>query len=385
MAYDPPPGTIVDEVKRRFGAFVLSRVNPDAHRRDELGEPISRELLRDAAALGAFGYVMPRDVGGEGRDTFSWGVVLETLGQLSADGSFPLLVSLLPSIGMALYELEREDLRERYVRPLVRGERFGAWSYTEGADPFSFRSRARPRDDGYVLNGQKWLITGGAIADFFIVYLGSDSGDLKVFLVERDDPGVEIIPEPALGVRASGLASLRMTDVVVGKERVLLAGDGISHAQAYLNKRRALIACPVVGAMRSLLGVVIDQLSTTERYGMPLTAFTNVVSTVGEMSALLETSRTLLYFSLDRLRWEGSNPQWDPQVSLAKYAISRNATVFASRAMHIVGTQGYLRGVFERFLRDANSLIVGAGTQDSLQISLGSHLQATATRPERSS
>ncbi len=381
MAYDPAPGSVIDEIKRRFGALVLTRVNPGAERRDAEGTPIPRELIREAARLGAIGYSLPTDVGGEGRDLFSWGIALEALGQLSEDGSFPLLVSLAPSIATTLHELDRDDLKERYVRPLVRGDLIGAWSYTEGADPFSFKSRARPKDGGYVLTGKKWLITGGALADFFLVYLGTDKGDLQMFLIERNDRGVVVKEEASLGVRASGLASLELHDVHVPKERILVASDGISHAQQYLNKRRALLACPIVGAMRSLLGHAIDQISTVERYGMPLIAFTNVAAAIGEMYALLETSRTLLYVSIDRLRWAGTDPKWDPQVSLAKYSIARNAVAFAEQAMHIVGTSGYKRGPYERFLRDASSLIVGAGTQDSLKIGLGGQLLQDIHKP----
>lgn len=374
MPFLPPPGEVADEARRRFGAFVATQVNPGTERRDERCEPIPRRLIEMAGDLGMIGYSMPVDVGGEGRDLFSWGVTLEQLGLMCTDGSFALLVSLYPSIAKTLIELKRPELIERYVKPMVRGRCLGAWSYTERSDAFSFQSRANPVPGGFVLTGEKLLITGGALADILLVYVGDGTGDLQLFLVERGDPGVEVTPEATLGVRASALASLKMNEVFVPEDRLLWKTDGLSHAQAYLNQRRALLVCPILGGMRAVLGACVEHLETMVRYGQPLTAFPNVRATLGRLYLSIESTRTILYRALDRLRWEGTDPRWDPQISLAKYVVANEAIALGQTILRLAGTVGYKRGPYERFVRDALSLIAGAGTQDSLEIGLGSQL-----------
>jgi alkylation response protein AidB-like acyl-CoA dehydrogenase len=370
----PQSTAVAEEVERRFGSLISDRVNPGAAERDHAGVAVPRALLEEAGALGLLGYSLPGAIGGEGRDVCQWGLALEALGRRCLDGSFALLASLCPSIAATLHDLGREDLDQLYVRPMVQGSCLGAWSYTENADPFSFRSLATRSGSGWVLEGDKKLITGGSLADVFIVYVGNGAGDLMVFLVRRDDPGVAVRAEPTLGVRAAGLASLSMDGVRLGAERLLVGSDGLGHAQRYLNKRRALLVCPMLGAMRAALDGCIAQLGATERHGAPLSAISSVRSRVGRMAAGVEACRATLYRALASMRDAPPGETLDATSALAKYLITREAVAMGEGLLRLMGTDGYLEGPWERFLRDSLSLVAGGGTQDLLEVTLGAEL-----------
>lgn len=367
----PPTNPIAVEVRQRFGSFIETRVNTGAAERDAIGAPIDRDLLVEAARIGMLSFGLPREVGGEGRDAASVGYLLEEIGALSEDNSFNLLAGLFPSVADAIAAVGREDLVERYVRPIAAGRMFASFCYSEGADPFSFRSTVRKTDRGLLLNGKKELVSGAMMADLFVVYVTQAPGDLAVVLVERTDPGVSVVPEPVLGVRSAGLASLVLRDVEVPRDRMIVPVDGLSHAQAYLNGRRLGVTCVVAGGMRRMLAEAASHVRHTSRYGQPLAEFDNIRAFLGRGYASVEVSRMMLHRALDRLAWEGFDPRWDSQITLAKYFVSEQAIELARSILRVVGTAGYKRGPYERYMRDVLSLTAAAGTQDLLEVNLG--------------
>ena len=360
------------EVKRRFGAFLDERVTPHAADRDARGSPLPRELLRDAATIGLLTYSLPKQVGGGGADDYDWGLVLEHVGYFCDDSSLTLLLGLFSAVANTLYETGREDLIERYVAPFVRGERLVSFAYSEGADPFSLRSTVRMGDGECILDGDKHLITGGTLADAFMTYLRDERDDVQVILVERDDPGVEVILQPTMGVRAAGLARLEMHGVRVPPERVIAPVRGLSHVQRFLNRRRVLLSCGPLGRMEAILHACVDSLGDTVRYGRPLTEWPNVQAALGRMFVAVETSRQSVYRALEAMRDGRIDPAWDPVVTVAKYYTTERGLDVAESALRLLGGQAYLqRHPFERYVRDFAGMIAGAGAQDILEVDLG--------------
>ncbi len=361
-----------EQIRERYRGFIEERVNPGAVERDAAASSIPRELLREAGRLGLFRLAMSKRLGGEAIDDLRWGQVLEQLGYLSVDASFPTMLGLFVGTHQFLLGLGRTDLEERYLRPLSRGDGLISFAYTEGADPFSFRSRALEVPGGFLLHGEKHMVSGGTIADAFIVYVRDEKNDLLAFLVDRDDPGLEILPLQVAGLRALGVAALKLKDVRVGPERLLVASDGLREAQRYLNARRASVPPPMVGRMQAILEGCVESLGATIRYVRPLTDMQNVQARLGRMSVAVEISRAAVYRTLERLGRGEADELWDISISATKYFVTEQALQVAESALRLLGTRAYLRdNHFERSVRDFLAGLAAAGAQDILEVDLG--------------
>ena len=381
MAMDRPPTLfaqakqIQHEIDNRFGAFLQQCVCQDVIERDEAERPLAHHVLAEAGRLGLIGYALPHEAGGEGHSVAEWGIALEQIGTICHDLSFTLLLGLFSATAEAIYQTGRADLIEQYVRPTVRGERFVSFAYTENADAFNFQSRVQKMGKDYLLNGKKVMITGGTIADAFLTVVRDEQDDLKVVLIERDDPGVSLTPVSVMGFRSIGLAALEFEDILLGPERIVVAHDGLSCAQKFLNQRRVILSCAPLGRMKGLLQSCVTHLGQTTRYGRPLSEMQSVQSKLGQMYMQVETSRTLVYEALGRLTRGETDPYWDPFVSMTKYTVADKAIQVAQAAIGLVGGAGYTKErPFERNLRDFYGLIPGAGSQNILEADLGQYI-----------
>lgn len=373
---------IAEDVRERFAGFVREEVNPGAIERDVEGIGIPRTVLRKSAELGLLNYSIPRALGGGGADLFRWGVVLEELGYHCEDGSFPLVLSLHAAVANAIHQAASPAVAERVVAPLVRGERFACFAYSDGTDAFSFRSTAKKKGDRYLLDGDKQMVTGGLEGDVFMTYVRrEDNDDLAVFLIERDDPGVTIEPVEVSGFRAAGMARLRFEGVELSEERMLVPFDGISHAQLFLNDRRGLLVCGLLGRMRAIVEDVAVSVGQTMRYGRPLSELTSVQATLGRMHVAVETARAMAHRALHGFRHADRSSVFDPDMAVAKYYVIEQAITVATSALRVTGGCGYMRhSNYERYLRDFHGGIAGGGAQDILEVNLGAYLSSMLGR-----
>lgn len=368
-------------VEQRFGVFIRNKINPGALERDAAGKSIPAELFKEACALGMTGFGLPQEIGGAGRDVLAWGRLLEEVGYISQDSCLPFVISLRASVIKTIYRSGRADLIDRYAIPMVQGGRAPAFAYTDGTDAFSFRTTAAKTAGGYVLEGEKLFVTGGATADTFMVYARqaqSESCDLQVFLVERSDPGVEVSGVDLSGLRSAGISQLKLNSVFVRDERLLVASDGLSHVQQFLNQRRIYLACPILGRMQAILEDCIDDLSQKIRYGNSLTAMQNVQGQIGRMVIMLETSRATLYRALERQNTSDFDPYWDAIGCVAKSYVVDQSLALVQVAQRLLGGDAFMRANhYERYLRDFSGYIPGGGSQDTLMVDLG--VQAITT------
>jgi alkylation response protein AidB-like acyl-CoA dehydrogenase len=363
------------EIRHRFGAFIEERVNPGSEERDVTNTPIPRELLREAAEIGLLSLSLPKDVGGGGADLFTWCSALEEIGFLCRDTSFTATVSLYADVANTIYESGHPHLIERYVSGLARGKLFSASAYSEERDPFNFRSTAVRSAEGLVLNGWKAIVTGGVMADAFMTYFRDEAGDLCVVMVERDDPGLTVEPLVTMGLRAAGHAELTIKDVHVPLGRMVADTDGLTHVQRLLNLRRLTIPCYALGRMRALVNGALEYLSSSERYGLPVTQMKNVQAQLGRVHVSLQMCRVAVDYGLSRLREGKYDPVWDTVFSTVKYFVSQQALALGHSSLHTLGGRGYLSKYgFERYVRDAMGLVAGAGALDILEIDLGAAL-----------
>ena len=362
------------ETQRRFGRFVREWVDPGAEARDRTGEPLPRAVLEEAGRAGLTGFSLPPEVGGQGRDKFEWGIVLEEVARLSRD---PGLLSLI-DVGAGVVELlvatGRRDLVERYAIPIAAGTYVCPPAAYEGRDPFEYATIAREEAGGWRLDGGKPFIGGALLADAFLVYARDEaSGDILSFLVERGDAGVCVDRLATPGLRSMGFGSLSLAGVRLPGERVVADADALSAMNAYLRNRRLMTACAAVGHLRGLLDACILALAGRRRGGRGVLELPNVQRTVGEMYAAVHTSRAIVHRALATT----SGPRdgfFDPMATVAKEFVAEQAIRVGRAVMDLQGGEGYMsRQPWERYVRDALGLIGGQGAQELLLIQLGQH------------
>jgi alkylation response protein AidB-like acyl-CoA dehydrogenase len=367
------------QVEARWGRLLME-VNAGAADREAAGTPLPERFLTAAGAQGLLGLSLPTPVGGGGLDLLSWIMVLEEIGYRCRDSGFALILGVRVAIAGALIELGRPDLIARYVRPMVAGKLGFALAYSEDADAFAMHTTLSRAPGGFRLSGRKDFLTGGQQADVILTYARDETGDLRACLVHRDDPGVEVIPLHPVGMHTSGPAALALRDVPLPEHRIVVATDGLSHAQRLLNARRLMVAAAPLGRARDLVERSVARLRTAIRQDEPLAERPNVQAAVGRMVIAVETSRAVLYRAAERVASGQGDPLFDPLVSTAKHAAVTGVRSVLEEALHVLGGHFYYGDpYFGTCLRDFAGLVAVAGTQDLLEINLGALLAATTT------
>jgi len=255
---------------------------------------------------------------------------------------------------------------------MATGEKLGTFAYTDYGDAFDFQTRVVRKGDQFVVTGVKCLQTGGVHADVFVTYARDEKDDMRVLLVDRNDPGVRTTPVRTVGLRSAGLTRLELDGVVLDAERDLSGSDGLADAQMFLNSRRMFIVCPLVGAMRYIIETCVRHLDTVIREGRPLTEAQTVQARLGSMYAKQVTSRAILHDALDRIGRGEINEMFDPTISAAKYVITENVMNVCERAIRLTGWRGQSHELpFQLIYRSSMAALTGQTPQDLLEINLG--------------
>ena len=362
------------EARTRFGRFIHEWVNPGAEHRDRTGEPLPRKVLAEAGRLGLIGFSLPMEIGGYGRDKFEWGIVLEEVSRLCRDTGLASVIDMNGGVAELLQATGRRDLVDRYAIPMAAGSFFCSPAAYENRDPFDYLTTASEDANGWRLDGSKPFVAGAQFADAFLAYAREpESGDILAFMVERDDRGVRINPLPTMGMRSMGAGSLTMDGVHLSAERLVVGADALSTMNAYLRNRRLMTACSALGHLRALFEACIAALADRERGGHWVLEYPNVQRTVGEMYVAIQASRAVVHSAL-ATTYGPRDQFFDPMATAAKEFVGEQAIKLGLAVMNLQGGEGYMqRNPWERYMRDALSLIGGQGAQELLLIQLGQH------------
>jgi alkylation response protein AidB-like acyl-CoA dehydrogenase len=362
------------EAQRRFGPFVHEWVNPGADGRDRTGEPLPRALLGEAGRLGLAGFSLAPEVGGQGRDKFEWGIVVEEVSRISRDPGLMSVIDVNAGVAEVLIGTGRADLIERYAVPMAAGAWISPPAAYEGREPFEYATVAREVAGGWRLDGSKPFVGGAVFADAFLVYAREEeSGDILSFVVERGDEGVCVDRLHTSGLRSMGFGTVSMDRVQLPKERLVVGVDAVSAFNTYLRNRRLMTACSAVGHMRALFDACVLSLDGRQRGGRSVLELPNVQRTVGEMLTAVEASRAMVHRAL-ATTYGPRDQFFDPVSTVAKEFVAEQAIRIGLLVMDLQGGEGYMRRhPWERYMRDALGLIGGQGAQELLLIQLGQH------------
>ena len=357
---------LVRDAARRFAQAALA---PQAARRDREAV-FPREAIAEMAGLGFMGMLVPEEWGGAGADHVAYALALEEIA--AGDGSCSTIMSVHNSVAcMPILRFGSEAQKERFLRPLARGEMLGCFCLTEpqaGSDASALLTRARRDGDAWVLDGTKQFITSGSEADIAIVFAVSDPArgkkGITAFLVSTDTPGWSVARlEDKLGQRASDTAQIRLDGVRVGSEAMLGGeGEGYRVALANLEGGRIGIAAQAVGMARAAYEAALDYARSRESFGRRIVEHQAVGFRLADMATRVAAARLL---TLEAARLRDAGKPCLTEASMAKLFASEIAEQVCSDAIQIHGGYGYLRDFpVERIYRDVRVCQIYEGTSD---------------------
>ena len=280
--------------------FARERLAPTAAERDRTGET-PRGLLVEMGALGFMGMTIPEEWGGAGADTVAYVLAMEEIA--GGDGGISTIMSVNNSpVAAALYGYGSTDQKERFLKPLARGEINAAFSLTEpqaGSDASNLKTRAEKQGNKYVLNGAKQFITSGATADINLMFAVTEpaarKGGISAFIVPTDTPGYKVVrKEEKLGQRSSDTCALILEDMEVTPDLLVgQEGEGYRIALANLEAGRIGIAAQAIGMARAAYDQAVAYAKERVSFGQPLIEHQAVAFRLADMATRIEAAHQM--------------------------------------------------------------------------------------------
>lgn len=266
-----------------------------------------------------------------------------------------------------------EEQIERYVLPLLDDSRRDCYAITEAGSgsAVEIRSTARRDGDEYVLNGEKWFVTGANHADYFVFQAvlagGPHAGEDVLLFVDIDSLGVEFVRSPPFShTFASHHAIYRFRDVRVPLANLIGAeGDGMRFTHAWFRHERLMIAARCCGAALRLIDEASAFASSRDISGQPLAEIQVIQHMLADCATELWAARLMTYESAGAIDAGADLKLVHGRCSMAKLYASEMANRVADRAVQIFGGRGYMReNVTERFFRELRVERIWEGTSE---------------------
>ena len=370
------------EIQRLARDFAEGEIAPHAARWDEDAyfEP---SIVGKMGALGFLGMLIPEEYDGLGLDTTSYLLALEEIA--AVDASTAVLMSVHNSLPtQMLLRWGSEQLRDRYLRPMARGELLGAFALSEpdaGSDAASLRTQAVRDGDSWVLNGTKAWVTSGTHAGVILAMARTDSArdrrgakGISTFVVTPDLPGFHVgKKEDKLGLRSSPTVQLVFDDMRVPAENLVgEEGRGFIYAMQSLDHGRLGIAAQSVGIARAALEHARRYAAERRQFGRAIRDYQAIQFKLADMAMRVTASRTLLHAAAAAKDRGETITKYS---SMSKLFASETAMFVTDEAVQIFGGYGYVKDYpVERLLRDAKVTEIYEGTSEIQRIVIAREL-----------
>lgn len=368
-----------EALRAKVREFAETEVKPIAFMLDQQNE-FPTEAIKKFGEMGMMGLPYPKEYGGAGLDTLSYTIAVEELSRV--DGGTGVILSAHVSLGSyPIYAFGTEEQKQKYLVPLAKGEKLGAFGLTEpnaGSDAGGTETTAVLEGDHYILNGGKIFITNADKADTYVIFAVTtpDIGTrgISAFIVEKGWEGFTFGTHyDKMGIRSSSTAELVFNNVKVPKENLLgKEGQGFKIAMATLDGGRIGIAAQALGIAQGAFENALEYAKEREQFGMPI-AHQQVISfKLADMATKLRCARFLVYSSAEL---KDQHEPFGMESAMAKQYTSDICLEVVNDALQIFGGNGYLKGMeVERAYRDAKICTIYEGTNEIQRIVIASHL-----------
>jgi alkylation response protein AidB-like acyl-CoA dehydrogenase len=341
-----------------------------------------REAFATMGELGMLGMTVPIEFGGAGTDCVSYALAIMEIA--AADGasstSFQVHNSL---VCLPILRHGTAEQKERYLRPLARGQQLGAFCLTEpgaGSDAAAIAIRATKVGNKFVLNGTKQFITSGESADLALVFAVTDPAagkrGISAFIVPTVAAGYKVVRvEHTMGQRSSDHCQIAFEDCEILPEQMLgKEGKGLAIALGNLEGGRIGVAAQSVGMARSAYDAALAYAKERRAFGKPIIEHQAVAFRLADMATSIQAAELMV------LHAAGLRDAGQPclkEASMAKLFASEKAEQVCSDAIQIHGGYGYLNDFpVERIYRDVRVCTIYEGTSDIQRLVIGRQLAA---------
>lgn len=337
-------------------------------------------LWKRFGEMGLLGITVHENYGGANMGYLAHVIAMEEISRASA--SVGLSYGAHSNLAVnQIYLNGNEDQKQRYLPPLIHGDKIGALAMSEsnaGSDVVSMRLAAEVKSDHVLLNGTKMWITNGPDADILVVYAKTDkdagSKGITAFIVEKDMPGFSTAQKlDKLGMRGSNTCELVFDNCRVPLENVLGKQDaGVKVLMSGLDYERTVLAAGPIGIMQACLDVVLPYVHERKQFDQPIGEFQFIQGKLADMYTELSACRAYLY-AVAKACDTGKVHRQDA-AGVILYTAER-ATQMALQAIQILGGNGYTNEFpTGRLLRDAKLYEIGAGTSEIRRMLIGREL-----------
>ena len=356
-------------VRELYRSFAEKEVKPLAAIIDE-EERFPEETIPKLVKAGMLGIPFPKKYGGQGADDLAYAMALEELGYACATTA--TIVGAHTSLcSYPIYNWGTEEQKMKYLVPLAKGEKLGAFGLTEagaGSDAAMQQTSAVLDGDHYILNGGKMFITSAGYADIYIIMAMTDKSKgnrgISAFIVEKGTPGFSFgAKEKKMGIRGSATAELIFEDCRIPKENLLgKEGQGFKIAMHTLDGARVGVGAIATGISQAAIDETIKYTKERKQFGRSIASFQNTQFELAAMTAKVQAGRMLTYQGACEKR---DGRPYGHLTSMAKYYCSETASDVTRRCVQLHGGYGYTRDYpVERFMRDAKIMEIYEGTNE---------------------
>lgn len=357
-----------DKIREVAKEFAEKEAAPIAEEIDkEAKYPV--ETFKKMVSCGFTGIGVPVEYGGSGGDDITKCIVVEEIAKKCAATAG--ILSIHGIFGQCILNFGTEEQKKEYLPKVTNGGMHGAFALTEpnaGSDAGAAKTRAIKQGEDYIINGTKCFITGGAHADYTIVFALTDPSKglkgLSAIIVPKDAPGFSIgKTEDKMGIRASETSELIFDNCrvpqknLVGKE-----GLGFKIAMIMLDGARIGVAAQALGIAEGALDESIKYMNERVQFGAPIANLQGLQWYIAEMATKNECAKWMVYRAAS-LKAQGL--PHSKEAAMAKLNASENARFVTNLALQIHGGYGYMKDYpLERMSRDAKITEIYEGTSE---------------------
>ena len=333
-------------------------IAPAAEKIDQEAE-FPRDIVGAMGAQGLLGIVLPEDYGGMEGDIPSLCYVAEEIAKASGTCSWIILIQAMGTLPLLL--AGSKDQKEKYFTDIAEKNSLAAFALTEanyGNEPESMKTAYEDKGDTFVLNGKKFFIPHGGVADFYTVFATSDPGkgaeSISAFLVDKETAGLSFKESPKkIGMGGTPTDDLILDNCEIPKESLLgTQGKGWSIAIEVLNMIRPAIGAQAVGIAQGAVDYAAQYALDRTQFGKSISKFQGLRFMIADMATQTEAARALVHKAASMGTERAEN--WEMYSAMSKYFASDVATKVADDAVQILGGYGYIKDYpVERMMRDA--------------------------------